>query len=60
VKQGTFHSDCLPDGYYGKWKHRGHEHTLTSVFLSALLRSNTICYLCDYMLQIISQLLSGF
>jgi len=28
VKQGTFHSACLPDQYSGTWKHGGHEHIL--------------------------------
>lgn len=37
VRQGTFHSACLPDGYNGTWKHGGHKHTLKSVILCDLL-----------------------
>jgi len=36
IKQGTFRSACLPDGYSGTWKHGGHEHTLKSVFVCDL------------------------
>jgi len=36
IKQGTFRSACLPDGYNGTWNHGGHEHRLQCVFLCDL------------------------
>jgi len=41
VKQGTFHSPCLPDRYNGTWRHGGHEHILR-LAASAFLFYNVV------------------
>jgi len=48
VKQGTFHSACLPDGYNGMWKHGGHEHRIQSVVLYDLLLLILTCFVRKY------------